>query len=343
MTGGWRAPAFWWQAQPSPKALLLWPLGWVYGAISARRMLRKAEGGVATPVVCIGNFVVGGAGKTPFALALRDLLERAGHRPVFLLRGYGGRLRGPLLVDPNRHTAADIGDEALLLARAGPTVMARDRLEGAKFAESHGDVILMDDGYQNPRLAKDFSFALADAATGVGNGFCLPAGPLRAPVRRQIAAAHALVVVGRGKAADPLVRLAARKGLPIFHAELAVQPDADLIGARVLAFAGIGRPSKFFDSLRAVGVDVVSERSFPDHHPFSGNEAEMLLKEAERLDLTPVTTAKDMVRLTTGDGELLRWLAGRSRVVEAAMRIDEGAQLLSRIEEAIRRKRLKQG
>lgn len=333
-----RAPAFWWQPRPGLRALALWPLGTVYGAITAQRMLGPAGGSVRVPVVCVGNFVAGGTGKTPFSLALFDHLARRGRKPVFLLRGFGGRLDGPLQVDPAIHGASDVGDEALLLAEKGPTVISRDRLAGAELAARHGDLILMDDGWQNPGLAKDFSFALVDAATGVGNGFCLPAGPLRAPVARQIVAASALVVIGEGTAADPVVRFAARKGLPIFRAKLEARIDEDLPGQPVLAFAGIGRPAKFFDSLRDGGVDVAVERAFPDHRPYSRQEAESLLMTAEEKGLELVTTAKDMMRLKTGDGEVLRWLAARARVVEAEMRIDEAGRMVDLVLETVRRR-----
>ncbi|MBA5778371.1 tetraacyldisaccharide 4'-kinase [Stappia sp. F7233] len=333
-----RAPAFWWQPQPSLQALALWPIGAFYGAVTASRMLGAPSGKVDTGVVCIGNFVAGGTGKTPFSLAFYEHLARRGRKPVFLLRGHGGAQAGPLLVDPLQHRSEDVGDEALLLAERGPTVVSRNRLAGAELAARHGDMILMDDGWQNPSLAKDFSFALVDAATGVGNGFCLPAGPLRAPVGKQIVAASALVVVGEGNAADPVIRFAARKGLPIFHARLEARIDDDLRGSRVLAFAGIGRPAKFFDSLRDSGVDVVAERAFADHQPYSRQDAESLLMEAEEKGLELVTTTKDMVRLKTGDGEVLRWLAARARVVEAEMRIDDAGRMVDLVLGTLRRK-----
>ncbi|MXN66126.1 tetraacyldisaccharide 4'-kinase [Stappia sp. GBMRC 2046] len=340
MRGLSKAPSFWWRPRPDWKALLLWPFGAIYGAITARRMLKRSGGSVPVPVVCVGNFVAGGAGKTPFSLALAAELAGHGYSPVFLLRGYGGRFKGPVLVDRRIHSALDVGDEALLLAKQGPTVVSRDRLAGAAFAASHGDIVIMDDGFQNPSLRKDFSIVLVDAATGTGNGFCLPAGPLRAPLRRQIVAASALAVIGEGEAAKPAVRLASRKGLPLFHARLETKPDPELEGARVLAFAGIGRPRKFFESLRALGAEIAVEKPFPDHHPYSHAEAEALLTEADDKGLLLVTTAKDMARIQSLDGEFARWLAGRARVLNVEMRIEEADRLCERIEEAARRKTL---
>ncbi|NRG19810.1 tetraacyldisaccharide 4'-kinase [Rhizobiales bacterium] len=336
-----KAPFFWWRPRPDWRALLLWPLGAIYGAVTARRMQRRPDGSVSVPVVCIGNFVAGGVGKTPFSLALAAELAGRGYSPVFLLRGYGGKAKGPVLVDRKSHSALDVGDEALLLAKDWPTVVSRDRLAGGQFAASHGDIVIMDDGFQNPRLQKDFSIVLVDAQTGTGNGFCLPAGPLRAPLRRQIVAASALAVIGEGEAAKPAVRLASRKGLPLFHARLETTPDPELAGARVLAFAGIGRPEKFFASLRELGAEIAIEKPFPDHHPYSYSEAEALLTEADDKGLLLVTTAKDMVRIQSLTGEFPRWLAGRARVVDVNMRIEEAERLCERIGEAARSKALK--
>ncbi len=333
------APDFWWRARPTVPALALWPFGAAYGLVTAHRMLKTPTGRSKRPVICVGNFVAGGAGKTPFALALADLLAERGHEPVFLLRGYGGSIEGPVLVDGLHHSAAEVGDEALLLAAHRPTVVSVDRMAGAEFASGSGDVVVMDDGFQNPSLKKDLTIALVDAANGVGNGLCLPAGPLRAPVQRQMPAVGCLCVIGTGTAADRVVRLAARRGVPILRASLEVEPDPALAGERVLAFAGIGRPEKFFASVEALGADIVDRRAFPDHHPYDKADAQTLLTAAERDDLTLVTTAKDMARLRTTEGELIHWLASRARVISVRMRICEPERLLALVEEAIERHR----
>jgi tetraacyldisaccharide 4'-kinase len=300
MRPGLSAPAFWWQPRPTLTALLLSPLSLVYGAISGARMRSPPRGRAAVPVVCIGNFVVGGTGKTPMALALAAMLRAAGERPVFLTRGFGGTLgrEAPVEVDAQRHDAAAVGDEALLLARAAPTVVCADRVAGARLAEELGTIILMDDGFQNPALAKDLSLVLADASAGIGNGFCLPAGPLRAPMARQLPRADAVILVGApGPGGDEVARLAAAAGCPVHTASLAAVGGRELAGRDVLAFAGIGRPEKFFASLREVGARVVVGRCFGDHHPYSLQDLATLAGEARSKGLLPVTTAKDMVRL----------------------------------------------
>ena len=267
----------------------------IYGSIAGSRM-RQQGAPAPVPVLCIGNLVAGGAGKTPAALALSARLAELGRSPVFLSRGYGGRLAGPVRVNPDQHTPADVGDEPLLLARAGPAVVARDRPAGAALAAEIGDVVVMDDGFQNPSLRKDLSFAVVDAATGVGNGFCLPAGPLRAPLAAQWPSVDALILVGEGEAGDQVGRLAERQRKPVLRAWLT--PDAavaaGLAGVRVFAFAGIGRPEKFFETLRRSGALVEQTRAYPDHRPYSAGEIARLLAEAGAAGLLPVTTEKDM-------------------------------------------------
>jgi tetraacyldisaccharide 4'-kinase len=294
-----REPPFWWRPTGGTGAALLAPAAAIYGAVAARRLARSGRR-IGVPVVCVGNPTLGGAGKTPTALALVRLLQQAGERPVLLSRGYGGRLSGPVQVDPARHFARDVGDEPLLLARAAPTIVARDRVAGAKAARVDGaSVIVMDDGFQNPSLVKDFSVLVVDASRGVGNGRIFPAGPLRAPLAAQVARAHALIVVGTGPLPAAVDDAAGKVNLPIFRARLA--PDAGTIaalaGARLLAFAGIGDPEKFFATLRAAGLSLVATRSFPDHHFYAEAEAKDLRRHAGREGLVLVTTEKDLVRM----------------------------------------------
>jgi tetraacyldisaccharide 4'-kinase len=335
MSGLRQAPAFWWRERPSALARLLQPVSLVYGAITARRMARPPTGRIDAPVICIGNFVTGGTGKTPFALALADLLAQGGRRPVFLLRGYGGHQRGPLLVDPARHTAQDVGDEALLLAARAPTVVARDRVAGARLAERHGDIVLMDDGFQNPDLAKTVSLVLVDGETGTGNGLSLPAGPLRAPVSRQMAFADALVQIGPGAAGARVLARGEARGLPVFHAALAAEATADLAGARALVFAGIGRPEKVFRSARDAGLEVVATRGFGDHHRYSEADAKSLLAEAEALGAQLVTTGKDRARLAGTTTPALAALSARCRVLDVEMQLEEQQAFVAFLEAAI--------
>ena len=293
-----KAPAFWWR-EPGLAAALLAPVAAVWGAVAARRM-RRSGTRVPIPVLCVGNVTVGGSGKTPTAIALASLLRSRGFRPAFLTRGYGGSLAGPVEVDLRRHGAPEVGDEALLLARAAPTVVARDRPAGADLAAMLGaDLVIMDDGLQNPSLEKTLSVAVFDGGVGIGNGRVLPAGPLRAPLSAQWPTIDAVLVIGPGPAGERIEEEARRRRVPVLRAELAPTPRAAdrLEGRRVLAFAGIGRPEKFFATCRALGLDVVQTRSFPDHHPYGVAEIGALLDEAERQRLVPVTTEKDAVRL----------------------------------------------
>ncbi len=293
-----RAPDFWWRDRPTAAARLLAPLGGLYGAVTARRMARAGIG-AGVPVVCVGNLVAGGAGKTPTAIALARLLRERGEAPAFLSRGYGGRLKGPVAVDPAIHGAGDVGDEPLLLAGVAPAFVARDRVAGATLAAPRATVIVMDDGLQNPSLVKDLTIAAVDGATGIGNGLCVPAGPLRAPLASQLGHLDAVVVIGKGHPGEAVAARAASRGLRVMTARLV--PDAAmaaaLSGKRLLAFAGIGRPEKFFATLEALGAIVAERVSLPDHHRFGAGEIEALLARAARDGLMPVTTEKDAARL----------------------------------------------
>ena len=254
-----REPAFW-HRPSSLISRLLMPLGALYGLVAGHRLQRRGfDAGI--PVFCVGNYHVGGAGKTQTVLALTRLLRDLGETPVVLSRGYGGRLRGPIKVDSARHAAEDVGDEPLMLARTVPVVVARDRVEGVALARSQAaTVILMDDGFQNPAIAKDASLIVIDGERGLGNGCVLPAGPLRAPLFPQLARTDALVVVGAGTAAAPVAAAIAAAGRPVLSAHLKADAAsvAALGGKRVLAFAGIGDPGRFFRTLRSHGIEIVA-------------------------------------------------------------------------------------
>jgi tetraacyldisaccharide 4'-kinase len=293
-----RAPRFWWQPSPSLQAKLLRPVGLVYGSVAASRMKRRGEQ-VELPVICIGNFTAGGAGKTPTAIAIAAILDAAGENPVFLSRGYGGRLAGPVRVQP-QHGAADVGDEPVLLSRTARTIVSRSRPAGARLAYEIGaTAVVMDDGLQNPSLIKDCAIAVVDGATGIGNGLPLPAGPLRAPMGAQWPLVDAVLVIGDGESGRQVALEADEHGKRVFTASLEPAPEASetLKGRRVMAFAGIGRPEKFFDTLHACGAIVDVTHAFPDHHSFKPEEVAALRQEAEKLGLLPVTTEKDLVRI----------------------------------------------
>jgi tetraacyldisaccharide 4'-kinase len=289
-----RAPEFW--AHDTLPARLLRPLGEAYGLAGRlrRRLARPAR--AAVPVICVGNLVAGGAGKTPVALALAAQLIARGRRPHLLARGYGGRLPGPLRVDPARHDAAAVGDEALLLADAAPTWCARDRVAGAKAGVAAGaDLLIMDDGLQSPWLHHDLALLVVDGTFGFGNRRLLPAGPLREPLAAGFARATAIVQLGDDEVGlDSLLPTR----LTRLHARLRIGPHApDLQDRRVVAFAGIGRPEKFFRSLAKAGALLLARHAFADHHRYRRREVQALLAEAAARDALCVTTAKDRVRL----------------------------------------------
>ncbi|MFN3351009.1 tetraacyldisaccharide 4'-kinase [Pseudorhodoplanes sp.] len=324
-----REPDFWWRP-PGVAARLLAPVGFLYGAIAAWRMRRRGHRG-GIPVICIGNFTLGGTGKTPTAIAVAKLLAARGERPVFLTRGYGGRLAGPVTVDPSRHRAADVGDEPLLLARHGPTVVSRDRSAGADFAKTAGaTVIVMDDGLQNPSLHKDVSIAVVDARRGLGNACVFPAGPLRAPLAPQLACVQAVVLIGEG--ASPVTELARKHGLPLMRARLAPADSVKVLqGRRVLAFAGIGDPEKFFATLAAAGIDAPVREGFPDHHVYTDSEAEHILARCAAEHLTPVTTEKDLARLAGRDGACGR-LAAAAQAIPVSLVVEQAQTLRNLLE-----------
>ena len=287
-----KAPDFWSLPAPNLAANLLRPFGALYGGLSAWRM-RQSGARVSAPVICVGNLVMGGAGKTPTAIALAKLLVAMRERPAFLSRGYGGaRHRQPVAVDGAQHGADYVGDEPLLLARVAPTFVGADRLASAKAAIAGGaSALIMDDGLQNPTLAKDLTLGVIDAQAGFGNGLCFPAGPLRAPVDAQIAFVSALLMIGQGPA--PL------GAAPVLRAQLRPSDeDAQrFAGRRVVAFAGIGRPEKFFATLEAVGAQIVARHAFPDHWRYSPSDIMTLRGEARAAKALLATTQKDYVRL----------------------------------------------
>ena len=273
---------------------LLSPLAAVTAAITARRVARPGWH-APVPVICCGNVTSGGAGKTTLALDLGRRLLARGHGVHFLSRGYGGSAHGPHRVAP-RDTVAEVGDEPLLLAEIAPTWTSADRAAGARAAvEAGAEALVLDDGLQNPTLRKDLSLLVIDGACGFGNGRVLPAGPLREPIATGASRCQAAVLIGPDRAAAVA---ALPVGLPVLRARLMHGPEFDaLAGRRVLAFAGIASPEKFFATLAEAGVVVADRVGFPDHHPYTDRELRRLLDTAARLDAVPVTTRKDAVRL----------------------------------------------
>ena len=339
------APPFWWR-KPDWRAWGLSPFSFLYGRIAGHRMVHARRASVPVPVICIGNFTVGGAGKTPTALALAQAAKARGLTPGFLSRGYGGSLDVTTIVDPQHHHATAVGDEPLLLAREALTVIARRRAEGAQRLVREGaDLVIMDDGFQSAHLAIDYALVVIDAGRGIGNGYLVPAGPVRAPLCTQLLYASGILKVGEGSAADRVVRLAARAGKPFFTAAVKVRGQEDLRGRNVLAFAGIADPAKFFRTVETLGAHIAVARSFGDHEHPGEDEVSDILDIASRENLEIVTTSKDYVRLIGHHGrtdELLK----RCRVVEIDMVFEDPQApglIIDRAIAAARERRLREG
>jgi tetraacyldisaccharide 4'-kinase len=284
-----RAPEFW-QTGGLISGLLA-PLGWLWAGGAGLRASRGGGRRAPVPVICVGNLSVGGAGKTPVAESIARLLPGA----HFLSKGYGGSASGPLRVEPHRHSYRQTGDEPLLLAEVAPCWVAKDRVAGALAAAQAGArCLVLDDGFQDPSLHKDISLVVVDGHAGFGNGRCLPAGPLREPIDRGLRRADAVVLLGEDRHG---VRQRVAP-LPVLQAWLEPEAEAQiLVGRKVVAFAGIGRPAKFFQSLERIGAQIVEGYAFPDHYPYHTSEINELTRAASHHSAFLITTAKDLVRV----------------------------------------------
>jgi len=296
------APLFWNHRDGPGSAplarTLLTPVSWLYQTGSVVRSALSQAYRTTAPVICVGNVTLGGAGKTPVAIAILKRLREKGYNVHALSRGYGGRKSGPLLVDPETHTYKDVGDEPLLLARAAPTWVSKSKAAGVRAAAKAGaNVIVLDDGFQNPTVHKDLSLVLIDAAAGLGNGHVFPAGPLRESARSAMRRADAVILVSAGPDHDRrgAWRNYLKPDAPVLEADIV--PEGPGPAGSVFAFAGIARPQKFFDSLMRWGAEIKATASFPDHHPYSKSDLTMLRETARRHNALLLTTEKDLVRL----------------------------------------------
>jgi len=291
------APPFWWE-RPDWRAYALWPASKLYGLVASRRMLTARRERFDLPVLCVGNFTVGGSGKTPVAIALAGQARRMGLRPGFLSRGHGGNFSQPHIVNANHDSARHVGDEPLLLAEHAPVAVTASRAAGAKLLLEQGcDFLIMDDGFQSAHIHIDYALLVVDARYGIGNGHVIPGGPLRAPLVHQLRFADAVLKMGEGTAADNIVRKASRAGAAVFEAVARPRDAQSFAGRRFLAFAGIGHPDKFYDTVAGAGGTVALKRSFGDHHVYGKDELDDLVAVADAQRLELVTTAKDAARL----------------------------------------------
>jgi tetraacyldisaccharide 4'-kinase len=342
-----REPSWWYGepgTPPSPPRLLN-PLARLYGRIAERRLRFAQPYTSLIPVICIGNFTAGGTGKTPLTLLLAEYARTIGLSPAILTRGYGGTLRGPHLVNPETDSALKTGDEALLLARTAPTLVCRDRPQGARWFEAMADppsLVIMDDGLQNASIAKMLRIAVVDARRGIGNGLVIPAGPLRAPLKTQLEISDVIIINAgpintsdinsEASAATPsgdtpqdLARLFRTEGFkrPILRGGIIPRTNlAALRGKPVLAFAGIAHPERFFRTLRLGGIEIAETVTYKDHHFFDAGDAEHLLQRANALGAQLVTTEKDHVRLLSYDDQRAE-LAERTTALGVTMVIAE--------------------
>ena len=322
-----KTPEFW--NHRGIMSVLLWPLSLIWAFASATRNHFATQSTAALPVICIGNITAGGTGKTPVTAFLYDGLRAAGYRPAILIRGYGAAVSAPLWVDPSQHTVDDCGDEALMLAESRDVLVAPDRVAGAHVISLRGlhDVILMDDGMQNPFISKTFSIGIFDGSVGIGNGFLIPAGPLRVSLASGVQQMDIALING-----DDETNIAAKLPASLTQLSANLLPDPSTIdalsGTPVLAFAGIGQPKRFFATLRKAGCNLVHYLAFADHHPYSETDLVRLQEDAMRLGAQLVTTQKDWVRLPA------EW---RERIVvlPVALALNDDGALLTHVESTI--------
>jgi len=286
-----KTPSFW--ESRNAISTMLAPFSILYDIVGTLKRAQIKPTAFPIPIVCIGNLTAGGAGKTPIALHIGKKLKERNVGAFYLSRGYGGKQDGPLLVNPKKHKARDVGDEPLLLAEVLPTVIAKDRVSGARYAITKGaKIIVMDDGFQNPSIVKSLSLLVIDGQRVFGNGLMIPAGPLREQPENGFRRAHAIVVLNRSTRVPPLPA-----DRPVLYARSEPQFADSLKGKKVIPFCGIAYPDKFFDSVISTGAQIVEKAAFGDHYQYSKMDIQKLLFKAYIADAMLITTAKDAVRL----------------------------------------------
>ncbi|PIT70827.1 tetraacyldisaccharide 4'-kinase [Bartonella tribocorum] len=292
------APRFWWKNKSFLRFLLA-PVSWGYGYFSRRFMARHPPA-IDLPVLCIGNFTCGGTGKTPVVIAFAKAAKELGFIPGVVSRGYGGTVKGVRLVNEKYDTVCDVGDEALLLARHAFVAVSANRYAAAQRLKKKGcNLILMDDGFQSRRLYMDYALLVVDAMRGFGNGAVFPAGPLRVPLKTQFSFMDSVLLIGHSDACDNVAVLVARSGKPLHRAYLKANASDEVAGKSFLAFAGIGNPDKFFQSIKELSGHVVQTYMYPDHYFFTDKNLTNLVQKAQRHNLWLATTAKDYIRIQT--------------------------------------------
>ena len=338
------APPFWWE-KPDWRAMLLLPFSTAYGRAASYRMDNAKPEGIDIPVLCVGNLTVGGGGKTPTSIAIANAAKKLKLKPGVVSRGYGGLNSGARIVDAEHDLAKHVGDEPLLIAQYAPIAVSANRLAGAKLLMEEGvNFIILDDGFQSMRLKSDFNLVVVDARRGIGNGHVIPGGPLRAAVIPQLRHADAVLRIGDGDAADSVVRQAAKAGKTIYVAATHPAKKIQLSGKRLLAFAGIADPDKFYDSLTKAGAFISLARNWPDHHFFADDELSELHQTAEAGDLVLVTTEKDAMRLTRGS-DIARKVLEKSLVFKIEVAFDQPdtpQRIIEATMESFRRRQLGQ-
>ena len=292
------SPKFWYKNNLYSKiqSFLLFPLSilWILISFLKKVLIKKYKSKLK--VICIGNITVGGTGKTPFAIYTFKFLKKLGYKPVFLTRGYGGLLKGPIEVK-DTHKFKEVGDEALLLNKVGPTIVSKNRSLGAKLIENHEsdfNIIIMDDGLQNYQLKQDIKFLLIDKNLKFGNEFCIPAGPLREPINQALLGIDAIVLTGNENKETDLYKVYNKI---IFNPQIKTKKSPKIKNDKLLAFCGLANAIKFYETLKANGFNVMYTKSFPDHYEYKNEDIDKLILEANKQNLKLITTEKDYVKI----------------------------------------------